>query len=45
MKWMIIGLIVLLGLFDYALIVACSHLEDRQAYYREKHLRKGADDE
>jgi len=39
MKWMIIGLIVLLGLFDYALIAACSHLEDREQYYHEKHLK------
>ena len=40
MKWIVIGLIVLVGLFDYALIVACSHLEDREQYYQEKHLKE-----
>ena len=44
MKWIVIGLIVLVGLFDYALIVACSHLEDREQYYQEEHLR-GEDDD
>jgi hypothetical protein len=40
MKWIVIGLIVLVGLFDWALLVACSHLEDREQYYQEKHLKE-----
>ena len=45
MKWIIIGIIVLIGLFDYALIVACSHLEDRDQYEYEEWLRRNDDDE
>ena len=39
-KGLIIGLIVLIGLFDYALVVACSRWEDREQYYHEKHLKE-----
>ena len=39
-KGIIIALIVLIGLFDYALLVACSHLEDKEQYYTEKHLKE-----
>ncbi len=35
-KYMVIGLIIIVGLFDYALLVACSHLEDREQYQRMK---------
>jgi len=45
MKWIIIGIIVLIGLFDYALIVACSHLEDRDQYEYEEWLRRQDDGE
>ena len=45
MKWIIIGIIVLIGLFDYALIVACSHLEDRDQYEYEEWLRRKDDGE
>ena len=44
MKIAAIVLILFLGLMDFALLVACSHLEDREQYYHEKHLR-GGDDE
>ena len=37
-------LILILGLFDLGLVVACWHMEDRETYYQEKHLR-GGDDE
>ncbi len=33
-------IIALIGLFDYALVVACSHLEDKEQYYTEKHLKE-----
>lgn len=39
-KWIGIGLIVLIGLFDYALVVACSRWENRAQYYHEKHLKE-----
>jgi len=39
-KWIGIGLIVLIGLLDYALLVACSRWEDRNGYYHEKHLKE-----
>lgn len=42
-KVIAISIIVLIGLMDYALLVACSRWEDREAYYHEKHLR-GEDD-
>lgn len=46
-KWIIIGILVLIALFDYALLVACSRLEDREQYeaYERWKERKGADDE
>ena len=44
MKWIIIGIIVLIGLFDYALIVACSHLEDRDQYEYERWRKEHKDD-
>ena len=46
-KWIFIGLMVLIALFDYVLLVASSHMERREeheAYERWKE-RKGADDE
>ena len=47
MKMFFIGIIVLIALIDYALIVACSHLEDRdayEAYERWKEKQKGKSD-
>lgn len=38
-KVIAISIIVLIGLFDYALVVACSRWEDRAQYYHEKHLK------
>lgn len=35
-KYMVIGLIIVIGLLDYALYVACSHMEDREQYQRMK---------
>lgn len=31
-KGIVITIIVLIGLIDYALVVACSRLEDRESY-------------
>ncbi len=31
-KWVVIGILVLIALLDYALIVACARLEDREQY-------------
>ena len=42
-KGIVITIIVLIGLMDYALVVACSRLEDREsyeAYERWKEERK-----
>jgi hypothetical protein len=39
-KVIAISIIVLIGLFDYALVVACSRWEDRNGYYHEKHLKE-----
>ncbi len=47
-KYMVIGLIIIIGLFDYALLVACSRLEDRESYQeydRWKERQKGKNDE
>ena len=44
MKWIIIGIIVLIGLFDYALLIACSHLEDEEQYKYEEWLRSKDDE-
>ena len=44
MKVIFIGIIVLIALLDYALLVACSRLEDREtyeAYERWKKRREG----
>lgn len=43
-KWIFIGLMVLIALFDYSLLVACSRLEDRETYEAYE-KRKGADDD
>ena len=45
MKWIIIGIIVLIGVFDYALLIACSHLEDKDQYEYEEWLRRKDDGE
>lgn len=45
MKWIIIGIIVLIGLMDYALLIACSHLEDEEMYKYEEWLRRKDDGE
>jgi len=34
-KVIAISIIALIGLMDYALCVACSHMEDREAWRRE----------
>ena len=46
-KGIVITIIVLIGLIDYALVVACSRLEDKESYEayerwkeRQKHERK-----
>ena len=46
-KWIFIGIMVLIALLDYALVVACSRLEDKETYeaYERWKERKGADDE
>lgn len=44
MKWIIIGIIVLIGLMDYALLIACSHLEDEEQYKYEEWLRRKDDE-
>ena len=43
MKWIIIGIIVLIGLMDYALLIACSHLEYEENYKYEEWLRRKDD--
>jgi len=43
-KVIAISIIVLIGLFDYALVVACSRWEDREAYYHAKHLKERNDE-
>ena len=45
MKWIIIGIIVLIGLMDYALLIACSHLEDEEQCKYEEWLRRKDDGE
>lgn len=39
MKIIIIVVLILIGLMDYALAVMCSHTEDREAYHRERSRR------
>ena len=43
MKWIVIGIVVLIGLMDYALLIACSHLEDEENYKYEEWLRRKDD--
>ena len=38
-KVLFIAIIIFIGLVDYALVVACSHLEDREQYQRMKGKR------
>jgi hypothetical protein len=44
MKYIIITIIVLIGLLDYALVVMCSHLEDEEQYKYEEWLRRKDDE-
>jgi len=44
MKLTIIVVIVLLGLFDFSMFVMCSHMEDKEQYYHEKHMRGKSDE-
>ena len=44
-KWIIIGILVLIALFDYALLVACSHMEEREQYQYEEWKKRREDDE
>ena len=46
-KWIFIGIMGLIALLDYALVVACSRLEDKETYeaYERWKEKKGADDE
>ena len=46
MKVIFIGIIVLIALLDYALLVACSRLEDREEYeaYERWKKRRESDD-
>jgi len=39
-KWIFIGIMILIALLDYALIVACSRLEDREQYEQWKRRQK-----
>jgi len=45
MKQIVITIIVLIGLLDYALLIACSHLEGRDQYEYEEWLRRKDDGE
>ena len=40
MKWIFIGTMVLIALMDFALFVACSHLEDREQYEQWERKQK-----
>ncbi len=40
MKIIIIVVLVLIGLMDYALAVMCSHTEDREAYLVQKRRKE-----
>jgi hypothetical protein len=44
MKWIIIVAIILIALMDYTLLIACSHLEDREMYEYEEWLRRKDDE-
>lgn len=44
MKWIIIVAIILIALMDYALLIACSHLEDEENYKYEEWLRRKDDE-
>jgi len=44
MKWIIIVAIILIALMDYALLIACSHLEDREMYEYEQWRKEHKDD-
>ena len=44
MKWIVITIIVLIGLLDFALLIACSYLEDREQYKYEEWLRREDDE-
>ena len=44
LKWVFIGFIVLVALMDYALLIACSHLEDEEMYKYEEWLRRKDDE-
>ena len=44
MKYIIIAIIALIGLLDYALVVMCSHLEDRDQYEYEQWRKEHKDD-
>lgn len=43
-KYIIIGILVLIALFDYALLVACSHMEDREQYQYERWRKEHKDE-
>ena len=44
-KWIFITLIVLIALLDYALVVACSRLEDRETYEAYERWKKRRTDD
>ena len=44
-KYIVIAIIALIGLMDYALLIACSHLEDEEQYKYEEWLRRKDDGE
>ena len=43
-KWIFIGLIILIALLDYALLVASSHMARREEYKHEERLRSKDDE-
>lgn len=43
-KWIFIGIMILIALLDYALIVACSRLEDRETYKYEQWKERQKDE-
>lgn len=44
MKWIIITIIVLIALMDYALLVACSHMERREEWMYEQWRKEHKDE-
>ena len=43
-KYIVIGILILIALLDYALLVASSNMERREEYKHEERLRSKDDD-